>query len=138
MKKVKDIFEVVGSLILIGFFVSFMVWGIREMFFTDKPEPITSSSSTVGETESIDEYTVYAAGTSAVEQYLRSPSTAEFDRKPDTRVWRIDEDSYAVVGHVNSQNGFGAMVRSQYGVEMTFVGDSIIVDKVIINGEKYK
>jgi len=58
---------------------------------------------------------------SAVKSRLKAPATARF---PDC-VWDADEyeirvakdgKKYWVFGHVDSQNGFGALIRSKFGV----------------------
>lgn len=48
----------------------------------------------------------------AVSKRLKSPSTADFPEEHNTRPF---EDGYEVRGFVDSQNGFGATVRSVFG-----------------------
>ncbi len=54
-----------------------------------------------------------------VEDRLRSPASADFS---DTSVVRAG-DTYTVTGAVDSQNGFGAMIRNTYRCEVSRVGD---------------
>ncbi|WP_208183590.1 hypothetical protein [Shewanella algae] len=64
----------------------------------------------------------------AVSHVLKAPSTAEFGSYSDSIVTPIKTvtDSYGsisktflVVGYVDSQNGFGAMIRSKYTCQIT-------------------
>lgn len=52
----------------------------------------------------------------AIEQILKSPSTAEFSSQAS------GSGPYDVTGTVDSENGFGAMLRSSFGCTVTFSG----------------
>lgn len=60
-----------------------------------------------------------------VKQNLKAPSTAEFPMwteenckaTPNGDVWKVRS-------YVDAQNGFGAMIRSDYGVEMRYHPDA--------------
>lgn len=66
-------------------------------------------------TSIIIEYKVMAE--SYVESALKAPSTAEYC-SVDSCTVKVYEDIVYVTGYVDSQNGFGAKVRSYYEVEM--------------------
>lgn len=56
-----------------------------------------------------------------VERALAAPATAQFpssDRTDGVHVERTGQCTYLVQGWVDSQNGFGAMLRSHYSIEM--------------------
>lgn len=57
-----------------------------------------------------------------VKERLKSPTTAKFSGEAAAAGSRADE--YAVVGQVDAQNGFGAMIRSQFRCELTISGDT--------------
>lgn len=61
----------------------------------------------------------------ASENYVRplllSPSTAEFARIKDRSI-KLDEETYVVSSYVDSQNGFGAMIRTEWKSEIRFLG----------------
>jgi hypothetical protein len=63
---------------------------------------------------------------SAVTDELRSPGTAKFSNEQATS----EGDSWTVVGTVDSENGFGALLRSDYGCNLTYDGTSFTVDHV--------
>lgn len=59
-----------------------------------------------------------------VKQNLKAPATAEFpDWTADNCNASANGDTWRVRSFVDSQNGFGAMIRSDYGVEMRYNAD---------------
>lgn len=64
----------------------------------------------------------------ACEQYtkgrLRSPSTAKFGKAGTTAdaVRSLGEGRYKVIGYVDAQNAFGAMIRNVYECDVTVEG----------------
>lgn len=56
-----------------------------------------------------------------LEELLVAPSSATFPRPPITS--KLADCRFVVLGDVDSQNGFGAMIRSGYRVEMRFDAD---------------
>lgn len=56
-----------------------------------------------------------------VKERLKSPASAEFS---DESVERDGDDGYVVSGAVDSQNGFGAMIRNTYTCEATHSGET--------------
>jgi hypothetical protein len=57
-----------------------------------------------------------------IEKLLKSPSTAEFC-KP--KVTDLGNNKYVVASCVDSQNGFGAMLRSNWTVTLTYSGYNV-------------
>lgn len=55
----------------------------------------------------------------AVERLLKAPASAQFGEASAAR----KGDSWLVVGTVDSQNGFGAMIRSEYLCDVQKAGD---------------
>lgn len=54
---------------------------------------------------------------------LKAPSTAHFPWAPDRSVRNESQpNSYVVVGHVDAQNSYGAMLRAQWGCSATYKG----------------
>ena len=54
---------------------------------------------------------------------LTSLSTADFSGVRDTRSGRLEDggpNDWVVIGYVDAQNGFGAMIRSNYQVVIEF------------------
>lgn len=68
---------------------------------------------------SIDKYEAKYVAEEQIKLNLKSPSTAEFSTWGYTVITPIPF-GYEVSGYVDSQNGFGAMIRSNYSVEIYF------------------
>jgi len=54
---------------------------------------------------------------------LKAPTTAEFPSDEEFKVEHIKDNYYNITGYVDSENGFGAMVRMHYKVKMMVVED---------------
>ena len=67
---------------------------------------------------------VYDMATQFVERRLKSPSTADFGPFRDAKVTSLTPEKnsackFLVTGQVDSQNGFGAMIRSEFTVTLS-------------------
>lgn len=71
-----------------------------------------------------DETMAFVMSQRAVKNQLRSPASAEFPYITDVSSTRTGECTFTVDAYVDSQNGFGAMLRSRYSVKMTYYPDS--------------
>lgn len=77
-----------------------------------------------------DEITICAQAYLAVEAQLKSPSTADFPSCRENRIMRSG-DRYVVTSYVDSQNSFGAQVRTPFQVYLYKTGeDSVAVDDI--------
>lgn len=69
-----------------------------------------------------------------VKQRLKSPSTAEFPglfEKAD-HITELGNEEYRINSWVDSQNGFGAIIRSKFSCKIIFKDDIVrVVDLVI-------
>lgn len=69
-----------------------------------------------------------------VSDQLRSPGSADFEPSPNQQVVEVNASTYRVTAYVDSQNGFGAMLRSNYVCVVKMVdpgnpdGDWTLVD----------
>ena len=69
-----------------------------------------------------------------VKERLKSPSTASFPRSSEKRdyITKLGENKYLIEAWVDSQNGFGAMIRSKYSCTITFVDDKVRCENLVI------
>lgn len=76
----------------------------------------------------------------AVEDYLKSPSTAQYPSSKDVYITKISDHEYKVASYVDSQNSLGATVRSKYVVDLIYNDDwsQYETSSVIIDAQKYK
>jgi len=63
---------------------------------------------------------------------LKSPSTAEFSSQNQEIIIQKDDSTWVVTGHVDSQNGFGAMIRSSFICEITYRGEIAVCKDIQI------
>jgi hypothetical protein len=58
----------------------------------------------------------YVASMKLVKNELKAPSTAKFASYQDSKISKIDLDEWQVSSFVDSQNSFGAMIRTRYTI----------------------
>lgn len=77
----------------------------------------TSSSSS---DRSID---AWVCAEKAVQDTLKSPSTAEFCSYPDADITYLGASKYKIVGYVDAENSFGATLRKNFTVTLTLTDE---------------
>lgn len=98
----------------------FVVLGILGSLI-DNLSSNSSNSSTYGNGGGQGEYSMaYIQSKDFVTQFLKSPSTAKFPYDP-VQVTN-NGNMYYVVGYVDSQNSFGAMLRSNWAAQLQYKG----------------
>lgn len=68
-----------------------------------------------------------------VKQLLKSPSTADFPTCNESRLIREPDNRFIVTSYVDSQNSFGAMIRTPWQVYLKYTPD----DKVIFEDVRF-
>lgn len=63
---------------------------------------------------------------------LKSPSTAEFSNYGQEAIIQLNDSTWIVDGYVDSENGFGASVRSQFVCLVTYRGDMVLCNDVLV------
>ncbi|KZE41376.1 hypothetical protein [Microbacterium sp. T32] len=78
-----------------------------------------------GFTPSANKYTAAQQCEQTVSSYLKAPSTAQFHSDISAATESaIDAGPWLIIGTVDSENGFGAMLRSNYSCHVTFTPSS--------------
>ena len=98
----------IGGLILILFIVGAVIYGCSNSG-SDSSDPDDGGGGSMAE-QMCEQF---------VTDRLKAPSTAEF---PGGEVTDVGADEYEVVGSVDSQNGFGAMIRTGYTCTIRYAG----------------
>ena len=110
------------TVVIVLFFIGIIV----SMFDGDSSSPSTSSSTdTPVSTPSPEqakkdrEIMSLVFAKDVIKKTLKSPSTAEF---VDVKAYELSnlKDVWAVNGYVDSQNSFGAIIRSQWEVQLDY------------------
>jgi hypothetical protein len=98
----------------------------------------SSPSTSTPATNSVENRELNSMGfaESLIESTLKSPSTAKFS---NTKAYELSnqKDVWAVNGFVDSQNGFGAMIRNSWEVQLDYRdGKGGTVKSIILDGKK--
>ncbi|QXP61542.1 hypothetical protein [Olleya sp. HaHaR_3_96] len=90
---------------------------------------IPSSSSEYKKNNNLSDNEAVIASQKFVERQLKTPSTAKFPALFKAKV-KKKNGSFIITSYVDSQNGFGAMIRSNYTVELNQKpnGDVSLID----------
>ena len=82
-------------------------------------------SGTEEESESSKEIKALVCSESEVKDYLVSPSSAKFPyiNSEQVKVEKIEKNKYFVDSYVDSENSFGAMIRTYYSCTVTLFED---------------
>jgi hypothetical protein len=97
---------------------------------TKIPQPSTQklaqnneNTSATPDNKILDDISAYVEAQDYVKQALKSPSTAKFPGT-DFLVHHFGDNEYEVVSYVDSQNSFGAMIRSNWNVQFQMINDN--------------
>lgn len=128
--KIGESIVVVICLIIIFFTVKFII--VSEMSH-DNENTIQHMPVTLEEEKTFDKTEVYVDAMAIVKRGLKAPSTAEFPSSTYSDVIEYETNKFYVRGYVDAENSFGANIRSQWFVDMEYVGDLVKVNELIIN-----
>ena len=69
-----------------------------------------------------------------VKKRLKSPSTAEFPGtfEKNDHIKELGNNEYLISSWVDSQNGFGAMIRSRFSCKIIFEGNNVRCENLLI------
>lgn len=100
----------------------------------DKP---TQQVAEVKEETTYSDTEVYIEARFILENFLRAPSTAKYPSSSHATIQRLKDNGFKVSSYVDSQNGFGAMIRSNWTVLFQYVeNEKIKLYQVVIDGEE--
>ena len=105
---------------LIGLALAPIIFGA--LFFVSRPAPRPAEEKTCGDWAAAMIYSE-----SHVRAQLRSPSTAKFPGGPwreGVRIGELEKCTWLVKSWVDSQNGFGATIRTDYAAVMEYLPES--------------
>lgn len=140
--KQHKVWSVIIVLVVIGAIGSLFGLGddeIVEEENTDSNEEIIEQEPVLnefGEEYEIDELSACYMAQSFVEDRLISPSTAEYENCYDASITYLGNRTYEVLSYVDSQNGFGAMIRSDYYALLRDTGEDnywVLVEEITIS-----
>lgn len=121
---------VVGICLIIIFFTGKSI--ITEMI----EHPIEGSTQTTPAPvveEKFNEVEVYIDAREGVLRQLKAPSTAKFPSSSHASIIEYETNKFYVRGYVDAENSFGAKIRSNWFVDMEYIGDLVKFNEIIIN-----
>ena len=78
----------------------------------------------------------YIDAQAIIEKTLKAPSTAKFPSSSHATVEHYATDGFKISSYVDSQNGFGAMIRSEWTVLFEYVDEKLNIYQIIVDGEE--
>lgn len=86
------------------------------------------------DTGTLDSFQAQSYSESAVKAYLKSPRSAKFS---DFKFAYLGHERWLVTGYVDSQNGFGAMIRKQFALAFQYSPDRDWFRCLEVDGNQY-
>lgn len=117
-------------IIIISIFAVILLWGL---FGSDSQTLITNKVDIPKQDKKLDDIGAYIEAKDYIEQILKAPATAEFP--PLGQVNHLVNNRYEVISHVDSQNSFGAMLRSDWKVIFQYQNGKKYLEKMVFDGE---
>lgn len=113
------------------FFFFIMIFGGNS---GNNSSPQTQQIPTQKQDEALDDFGAYLQGQYYVKQILKSPATASFPSL-DFLVNRLDDNRFEVVSYVDSQNSFGALLRTNWNVVFQYQNEKTYLKKMVLDGK---
>jgi hypothetical protein len=114
------------------------IWGITGI--ANVGAWMIGSSNAPATVQTHGDVDAYVEATMRVQQLLKAPSTAKFAPMGETQIEHFaNGDGYKITGYVDSQNSFGAMLRTDWSISFLYVGDrkqNVDVQQIVIGGEE--
>lgn len=101
---------------LTGCLVFIIIASILVYACSGDDEPPEQKAARQSEKTCKDEISARVMAEQFVKARLKAPSTAKFSGYGETKTKYLGDCKHVVVGYVDSQNSFGAQIRTQYGV----------------------
>lgn len=85
------------------------------------------SSNSDSDSPSDNKFLAYSYAEDFVKKKLKSPSTAEFPGtvEKDKHIKELGDGKYKIDSWVDSQNSYGAQIRTNFSCTITFEGDNV-------------
>jgi hypothetical protein len=93
-----------------------------------------SSEQSPEDLERTNRFLAYSYAEDYVKSQLKSPSTAKFPSilKKDAHISSLGNATYRITSWVDSQNGFGAMIRSDFTCQIYFKDGKVGIHDLVI------
>lgn len=133
LEGVKKFFIGLFSIIIL---IVVVTMAVNWLFFSGNDKPKTQTTQAEQQAKTYSDTEAYVEAQFILEKFLKAPSTAKYPASSQASIERLKDNGFKVTSYVDSQNGFGAMIRSNWTVLFQYVGDKIKLYQVIIDGEE--
>lgn len=120
-RKSKFLFTIYFYAILAVFVIS--VFALTKFMYSGIPTNAPSQSTQPIHEDKADEITAFVMSQTFVKRELVSPSSAKFPWFDKSMATQVDEDTWVISSYVDSQNRFGAMLRTYYIAKVKYLGN---------------
>lgn len=120
-RKMKPFFTISFYIVVAVFVIS--VFALTKFIDSRIPTNAPSQSVQPAHEDKADEMEAIIMAEKIVKQKLVSPSSAKFPRSSETTAVKVDEDTWVISSYVDSQNRFGAMLRTYYIAKVKYLGN---------------
>ena len=120
-RKSKFLFTIYFYAILAVFVIS--VFALTKFMYSGIPTNAPSQSTQPIHEDKADEITAFVMSQTFVKRELVSPSSAKFPWFDKSMATQVDEDTWIINSYVDSQNRFGAMLRTYYIAKVKYLGN---------------
>ena len=105
--------------IIAGIFILSILGSIIEYLKMTPEQRIEKSETEIRKhiEETDNSWFVYELIQEVVKNSLKTPSTAKFPNKSEIKIIK-DKEVYTIIGYVDAQNSFGAMIRTNYSASV--------------------
>lgn len=115
--------------ILVFLYMLFAGSGSSTSISTNTNSPTKTDSLT----KAVDNLDIYISAQEFVRRGLKAPATAKFPVLP-YNVVALGDNRYKITSYVDSQNSFGALLRSDWSVVMKKNGDRWQLERMVVDG----
>jgi hypothetical protein len=134
-KIIGGFFGIAVVLILLAALWWLFSWGVNKIINPDTEAPAATPEVQAPKAHTDTE--AYVDAEAIVKKTLKSPSTAKFPSSSYATVEHYSTDGFKVSSYVDSQNGFGAMIRSDWTVLFQYTPDEKLdIWQVIVDGQE--
>ncbi len=112
-----------GDIKLVSFVIVLFLMAFGFFDSSSKPETVHSPVSQTVKDDRVEKYVAYHTAIEMIQDQLVAPSTAKFQKFDYDLVRTVDYCTWIINSYVDSQNSFGAMIRTRYRAKIMKVSE---------------
>ncbi len=133
-KKLTKKEEVGAAIVLV---IIFCLVGGYAISTTSKDDSVVPNPVATPQPKKHSDIEAFVDAQSVVTKTLKAPSTAKYPFSSEATIEHVGTDGFKVSSYVDSQNGFGAMIRSNWTVLFQYLPNgNLDIYQVIVDGQE--